>query len=78
MNNAISGNEVTEYSQVARSLAMYPSNQLLLFASCAVAAVTHLDSCIPVCLGLGEYDNLLDNGKPKAFYCLDGDFLVLL
>ena len=70
----ISCDEVTEYSQVARSLPMYPSNQLL-FASCAVAAVTPLDSCIPVCLGLGEYDDLLN---PKAVYCLDGDSSVLL
>ena len=75
MNNGISCDEVKEYTQVARSLAMYPSNQLLLFASCAVAAVTHLDSCIPVCLGLGEYDNLLN---PKAVYCLNGDFSQLL
>ena len=65
MNNAISCDEVTQYSQVARSLVMYPSNQLLFFASCAVAAVIHLDSCIPVCLGLGEYDSLLDNGKTQ-------------
>ena len=64
MNNVISSAELTGYSKVERSLAMYPSNQLLLFVSCAVPVVTHPDLCILVCLGLREYDSLLDNGKP--------------